>query len=303
MNVNGAQPLSGPLLWLRAMRPQTLLLAATPVLTGSFLGAMRAGKFEVLIFAVMLLAALAIQAATNLFNDAEDGRRGDDTLRRQGPARITAQGWASPAEVRRAALLSFLFAAICGLYLVSVGGWPIALIGILSLITGAAYSAGPKPLSHTPYSELFVLAFFGIIAVAGADYLMGGGFSYKAALTGQALGLFAAGVLHVNNSRDAEEDEISGRRTLAMLAGPAGSIVLYGFFTLLPFGLLPLIAAAEAPQSGVWLAAVAAAPALWLCVSFARADGGAAYNRILKQTVMLQLAYAVLLCGGMAWAA
>ncbi len=312
------------LLWLRATRPQTLLLAATPVLTGSVLGALRVGAFDWPVFAVMMVAALAIQAATNLLNDAEDGLRGHDTAARQGPERITASGWASPAEVRRAALTVFGFAALCGLYLIAVGGWPIALIGILSLVSGAAYSAGPKPLSHTPYSELFVLAFFGIIAVSGADYLMAGSFSFKAALTGQALGLFAAGVLHVNNCRDAEEDERAGRRTLAILAGPGGARLLYGFFILLPFALLALIALSAPVNQGVWLAAAALPLALWLLRhfpksgdrfsdketrpdkgiegGFARAGSGPDFNRLLKLTVLLQFAYGALLCLGAALA-
>lgn len=293
-------PPHGFWLWLRAMRPQTLLLAATPVLVGSFLGALRAGRFDAGVCITMLLAALAIQAATNLFNDAEDGRRGHDTTARLGPQRATAQGWASPEDVRRMALLTFGFAALCGLYLIYVGGWPIALIGVLSLLAGAAYSAGPKPLSHTPYSELFVLVFFGLVAVAGADYLMAGSVSLKALLAGQALGLFAAGVLHVNNSRDLEEDLRSGRRTLAILTGRGGAKWLYGFFMLLPFALLPLISLAAPAGMGALLAFGALIPALWLCRAFARAQDGAAFNSLLKTSVLLQFGYGVLLCAGAA---
>ena len=300
MSEKDALPANNVFMWLHAMRPQTLLLAATPVLTGSFLGAMRAGNFDTFIFVSMLFAALAIQAATNLLNDAEDGLRGDDTAARQGPPRITAQGLASPSEVRRVAMLTFGLASLCGLYLAVRGGWPIVLIGISSLIAGAAYSAGPKPLSHTPYSELFVLIFFGIIAVAGADYLMGGSISMKAVLIGQALGLFAAGVLHVNNSRDTEEDVRSGRKTLAILAGAGGSKIIYAFFVLLPFGLLPVIAKQPPQGPGVWVAVTTLPIAIWLCMAFLRADGGPAFNRILKLTVLMQLAYALLLCSGIA---
>ncbi len=299
-------------LWFLAVRPLTLPLSVSPVLVGAVLSLHRTGGLDWLLLAVTLLAAIAIQAGTNLLNDVEDCERGNDTAARRGPPRITARGWALAAEVRNAAVLVFLFAGLCGLYLAARGGWPIMAIGLVSIIAGIAYSAGPRPISHSPFGELFVFVFFGIIAVGGTFFLQTGGVSLVALLSGAIMGSFAAAVLHVNNTRDISEDEAAGRQTLAIvLCGNKESgkcrkqrrhAVLYALFLLVPYVL-----------SGLqiwWLEAFAASRMIWpalVCIPwtvlvvfrFFEAETGDQYNRILVMTIALQLMFATLFSLGL----
>ena len=189
-----------------------------------------------------LCCALLIQAGTNLYNDAADAENGTDQPDRIGPMRVSAAGWADPASVRRAAMISFALAFMLGIYLVSLGGWPIMAIGLASLLAGWSYSGGPYPISHSPLGEVFVLAFFGLVAVTGSHWLQSGTWSNTAVLAGLVVGLPAAAVLMINNYRDLEGDRRSGRRTVAVLIGRGRSRRLYALMMLLPFAVLPLIA-------------------------------------------------------------
>ncbi len=286
---------AGARLWLLAARPRTLPLAATPVLVGTALAWAQGAPHAWGLAIAALLAAMLIQIGTNLHNDAADFERGNDSPARLGPTRVTAAGWASPGDVRGAAALAFGLAFLLGVYLASQGGWPIVAIGLASLAAGAAYSGGPKPISHAPFGELFVLVFFGFVAVGGSHYLQSGTLTAAGLLAGAAVGAPAAAVLMVNNLRDLVADSAAGRRTLAALLGPAASRRVHALLVLIPFALLPGLAWLVRP--GVWLALLALPLALVL-LRAARAAAGAALNRVLADTARCQLVFGVLFAIG-----
>lgn len=235
-------PPTGWRVWWTATRPRTLSIAATPVLVGTALALAEGAAPAWFAMLAALCCALLIQVGTNLHNDAADFERGTDQPDRIGPLRVTAAGWASPEAVRRAAVISFALALLLGAYLVLVGGWPILAAGVASLLAGWSYSGGRHPVSHTPLGELFVLIFFGLIAVAGSHWLQLGASSVSAWLAGIVVGMPAAAVLLVNNYRDLEDDLRSGRRTLAAVLGRKHSRIVYATMMLLPFAMLPLLA-------------------------------------------------------------
>lgn len=237
------------------------------------------------VLAVTLAAALLIQAATNLLNDAEDASRGNDGADRLGPQRITGTGLASAGTVKRSAALLFALALVAGIALVLVGGWPILALGLAALTAGWAYSGGPVPLSHTPFGEIFVVAFFGIAAVVGTFYLQADRVTLEAWITGLALGLHAAAVLIMNNIRDREADSTAGRRTLAILLGRKPALAAYGLFMLLPFLLLGL---ALGP-AGVGLGWIALPYCAWLAWRAGDQRTGPDLNRQMALTATAQL--------------
>lgn len=239
-------------IWWMAVRPKTLTLAATPVVVGTVLGWHDTGTFHAAAFWVALICALLIQTGTNLFNDAADAQSGNDGPDRLGPTRVTASGLATPRAVKRAAMLTFALAFVGGLYLVTIGGWPILAVGIASLVAGWLYSGGPRPLSHTAWGEVAVVLFFGVAAVAGSDYLQRGALSWVAVGVGLALGLHAAAVLLLNNLRDHDSDRRAGRRTLVQLIGTRRAYWTYALLLLAPFPLLALGLSVEAVGLG-WL--------------------------------------------------
>jgi 1,4-dihydroxy-2-naphthoate octaprenyltransferase len=280
-----------------AARPRTLTLSLAPVAVGAALAHASAHPVRWSAVLVALLASAAIQTGTNLHNDAADSLRGADGPERLGPKRVTAAGLLDAASVERAAVVSFAAAALAGLYLVKLGGWPILLFGLVSILCGWAYSSGPRPISHTPFGEVFVIAFFGLGAVAATYWLAAEKFDAVALLGGLALGLFAAAVLLVNNHRDRIEDARNGRRTLAILLGPRRSGELYIVLMLAPFLLLAPLAALLALRP-VWLALAAAPFALTTIRRFRREAVGRGLNLILAQSAQVQALFALLLCLG-----
>lgn len=212
-----------------------------PVLTGTVLAWHEHNVFDIAPLVLALLAALLIQIGTNLHNDSADYERGVDTAERLGPKRAVAQGWLSANKVRRAALLSFSLAFMCGAYLVWIGGWPILIIGLLSLVAAYSYSGGSRPVAYSPFGELFVLVFFGIIAVAGSYYLQTFFVNATAVLAGIIIGLPASAVLLVNNYRDLDTDLKAGRKTLVSIVGRRLSVFLYAMLLIIPVILAPLL--------------------------------------------------------------
>lgn len=280
---------AGARLWLLAARPRTLLLAATPVLVGTALAwaeGVPQSPLAILVALAALVAAMLIQAGTNLHNDAADFERGADGADRLGPLRASAAGWAMPAQVRAAALFAFGLAFLLGIWLAVVGGWPIVAVGLCSLAAGWAYSGGPRPISYTPFGELFVLAFFGLIAVGGSYWLQAHRLPASALLAGLAVGAPAAAVLIVNNLRDLAADTAAGRRTLAAVIGPAASRRAHALLMFAPYALLPLFA----PGAWAWLALLALPKSVVVARRAQRAEG-AAFNRVLADTAGAQFLF------------
>lgn len=288
-----ALPPSGPRLWLQAARPRTLPLAATPVLVGTALAWAEGAPHGWAVAIAALLAALLIQVGTNLHNDAADFVRGNDGGERVGPVRVTAAGWVAPGQVRAAALLAFGLAFLLGVYLAVTGGWPIVAVGLASLAAGLAYSGGPRPISYSPFGELFVLVFFGLVAVGGSHYLQSGTLTGSALLAGLAVGAPAAAVLMANNLRDLATDAAAGRHTLAAALGDRDARRVHAALLLAPFLLLPTFST----HPGAWFA-VLALPLAVTVLRRARTATGTALNGVLADTARSQFIFGILFAFG-----
>ena len=287
--------------WVAAARPRTLPLTVTPVVAGLALALATTGGLHLATALATLLAAVAIQVGTNLHNDVNDFERGNDTADRLGPPRASAQGWFTPAQVRRAAHLAFLTALVLGALLCLRGGWPILLLGLASLAAGYAYTGGPRPIAYGPFGEVYVLLFFGVAAVAGTHYLQTLSFSPAALALGAILGLPAAAVLLINNYRDLETDRQGGRRTLCHYLGRARARLLYAALMLAPPPLLMLLLTQLDPPARAWPLLAALPVGLWLVVRLQRGAQGVALNPVLGTTALYQTLLTLLLILGLAW--
>ena len=203
--------------WFLASRPKTLPASAAPVLLG---GAMASdGSFFV--WFVTLITALTIQIATNLINDYCDHERGADGADRTGPTRMT--GKIPLSSMRLGIGICLLFAVLLGAYLVSIGGYPILIIGVLSLFFAFVYTGGPYPLAYHGLGDVFVMIFFGPVAVCGTYYLLTGAFNWLPFILSFALGSIIVAILVVNNLRDRECDALVSKNTLAVKFGDSFS--------------------------------------------------------------------------------
>ncbi len=286
-------------IWLSAIRPKTLGLSISPVLVGTCLAWWQAGEIHGVPAMAALLVAMLIQIGTNLHNDAADALSGTDTEERLGPLRVTAQGLLSAKTVQRASLMAFVWAFVLGIYLAWVGGWPIVLLGLLSLLAGASYSGGPWPISASPLGELFVFVFFGLVATGGSYFLQTGQFTGVSMVAGSMLGCFAAAVLAVNNYRDRVTDRKSGRRTLAVLITPAASRVEYGILLILPFLILLLMYPVFGLPGLSLLPLLLFPVAAYLFLKITRLVVDSSLNLLLAHTARLQLVFSLLFCLGL----
>jgi len=284
--------------WKAAVRPRTLLVAISPVLVGTALGFERAGAIDAVAALLVLGAAVLMQVATNMQNDVGyTVRGGEHSGTRMGLPRATANGWLSVGQVRAGILLIGVVAFGLGLILAAYRGWPVLVIGAASLLAALAYMGGPKPIAYTPFGELTVFVFFGVVAVTGTEWVLTGSFGVVSVLASMAIGSLAAAALAVNNHRDIEHDRAVGRRTFAVIVGEAGSRRLYGGLLLGPFLIVSAMAAwARAPALLLPLSLVPIA--VRLRRDFALCPPGVAFNRILFQTFRLELWFAALLSVG-----
>jgi 1,4-dihydroxy-2-naphthoate octaprenyltransferase len=303
--------------WVIAARPQTLPAAAAPVVVGAGVG-WYAGVFRALPVVVAFVGAALIQIGTNLANDYYDAKHGADTEDRDGFTRVTAGGLIDPATVKRAMIATFALAILTGTYLVYVGGLPILVIGLLSVVCGVAYTGGPYPLGYHGLGDLFVFVFFGLVAVTGTYYVQAAAHATAtsaygplatgapplpaldvAAIASLPIAAISTNILVVNNVRDREEDAETGKTTLAVAFG----------YRVARTEFLALLALAYVTPLSLYLVRDVALPVLApllslpLAASIARTvlsrTDGDALNPALERTGRLLALYAVLFATGL----
>jgi 1,4-dihydroxy-2-naphthoate octaprenyltransferase len=284
--------------WLSAARLRTLPVAIAPVVVGTALAWADASHAWLPALAAAV-AALLFQVGTNFANDVFDFEKGADTAERIGPPRATQLGWVTPSAMRRATFLVFGAACLPGLYLVSVGGWPIVAIGVASVAAGLAYTGGPYPLGYHGLGDVAVFVFFGLVAVCGTYWVQTLALPVHVIASAAVIGALATVPLGVNNLRDAHTDAVAGKRTLAVRFGAGavrGEITLLIAFAYL--GCLAVWASGIGPLGALlpWLTA----PLAWRFLARLRASEGAALNPLLGESARLELAFALSLAAG--WA-
>ena len=208
-----------------AARPKTLPAAVVPVWAGCVLAWKLTGAFDGWLAFFTLAGAICIQIATNFFNDAIDAGKGADTEKRLGPVRVTSSGLMSRRAVIGWEVAFCVLAFACGVPLYLARGWPLLAIGLPSLFLAYGYTGGPWPLAYRGLGELFVILFFGLVAVCGTVFVQTGQWPKEALLLGGQIGLLSAVLISINNLRDREEDSTTGKRTLAVRFGPGFALV------------------------------------------------------------------------------
>ncbi|MCG1003046.1 MULTISPECIES: 1,4-dihydroxy-2-naphthoate polyprenyltransferase [Halobacterium] len=291
--------------WLIAARPHTLPVAAAPILVAAGL-AVRDGVFAPLPAFAAFVGAALIQIGTNFANDYYDAVQGADTEEREGFTRVTAGGLIEPREVKRAMYLTFAAAVLVGTYLVWIGGVPILVVGLVSVASGIAYTGGPYPLGYHGLGDIFVFVFFGVVAVTGAYYVQAASFvagvpvglpegtvTLAAFVASLPVAAIATNILVVNNVRDREEDEKTGKRTLAVRFGDAFSRGQFAAMFVLAYAV-PVWFFAKTGEPAVFLPYLSAPLAVSVTKTvFTRTDGDA-LNPALTRTGQLLALYALL---------
>jgi len=300
--------------WLMAARPQTLPAGTAPVIVGVGL-AIHDGVFAPLPAIAALVCALLIQIATNFANDYFDAMKGTDDPDREGFTRVTAGGLIPPRQVKVAMAGTYTLALVVGLYLVAVGGVPILVVGLSSILAGLLYTGGPYPYGYYGLGDLFVFVYFGVIAVTGTYYVQAvtaldaglfpawvppGSVTPAVALASVAAAGLSTAILVVNNVRDIESDRAAGKRTLAVILGDRWSRVEYVIMVALAY-VVPVALWSLAGYGPFVMLPLASLPlAATVTRTVLTERGGEALNAALERTGKLMAVHALLFAVGLA---
>lgn len=307
----GATEVSAWRAWGMAIRPQTLPAGIAPVVVGAAV-AVADNLFAAGPAIAALVGALLIQIGTNLANDYYDAMRGVDTAEREGFTRVTQAGLLAPAQVKSGMIATFVLAIVVGLYLVWIGGIPILVIGLVSIVCGIAYAGGPLPYGSYGLGDLFVFVFFGLVAVTGTYYVQAAAhladpvplwippdtITVDVIIASIAIAALATAILVVNNLRDIETDAAAGKRTLAVLVG--ARLTRLEFLGLLVIAYaVPFVLMRRDWSVLVLLPWLSAPLAALVARSVCTTDPGPRLNVALERAGQLLLIFALLFAGGL----
>ena len=201
--------------WFLAARPKTLSAALVPVVVAAAL-AWAEGHFRPVPVVLCLVFAALMQVAANFINDLLDFRKGTDREDRLGPERACAQGWVTPAAMRRAIAIVLVAACAAGCGLLFYGGWWLVLVGAACVVFAFLYTT---LLSYCGMGDVLVWVFFGFVPVLGTYYVQAASLTPPAWCLAAACGLVIDTLLVVNNYRDRDTDRATGKRTLIVALG------------------------------------------------------------------------------------
>lgn len=289
--------LSKTKLWLLAIRPKTLPAAVGPVAVGS------AVAFSHEVFAPLsalgcLLGATLLQVGVNLANDYFDFKNNIDSEERLGPLRVTQSGLIPPSEVKRGMILTLMLATFVFLYLAIVGGLPIVIIGVASVLAALAYSGGPYPLASNGLGELFVFIFFGLVAVGGTYFIQAGQMHLLVMVASLPPGLLITAIMVVNNLRDIDTDRKAGKNTLAVILGRTKTIMEYKTLIVLSYVIPLAMFASGSARMSIFFPLLSFPMALKLVKEVDRMTGQS-LNVLLASTAQLSLFYSLLFSLGL----
>jgi 1,4-dihydroxy-2-naphthoate octaprenyltransferase len=297
MKINNDLGISPFHAWILAIRLRTLPAAVAPVLVGTAL-AIADEKFALWPVIAAITVSLLLQVSVNLANDYFDFHSGIDTEDRRGPPRVSQSGLIPPARVRKGFSVTLCAASAVGLYLVSVGGWPVLVIGLVSILATLAYSGGPYPMASHGLGELLVFLFFGFVAVCGTYYVQALNLTTRVVWMAVPVGLLITAILVVNNLRDIPTDRKTGKNTLAVILGARAARIEY----------VSLLAGAYAIPVFLWLFSLISGWVMLPLISIPMAmpiiriiylSEGPALNRALAMTANLSLVFSLLLSMGL----
>ncbi|WP_338788854.1 1,4-dihydroxy-2-naphthoate polyprenyltransferase [Metabacillus sp. FJAT-53654] len=210
-------------IWWKLLRPHTLSAAFIPVTIGTVL-ALNDGSIKLSIFIAMLIASILIQAATNMFNEYFDYKRGLDNESSVGIGGAIVRNGIKAQTVLNLAIIFLSIATVIGIYICIMSTWWIALIGIICMAAGYFYTGGPIPIAYTPFGELVAGFFMGTVIILIAYFIQTETLSFTIFLFSVPIAILVGAILTANNIRDLDGDKENGRKTLAILLGRKNSI-------------------------------------------------------------------------------
>jgi 1,4-dihydroxy-2-naphthoate octaprenyltransferase len=284
-------------IWCLAIRPKTLPASIAGVVTGTAV-AIEMGHFSAWPALAALFVGLFLQIASNLANDVFDFESGTDNFERVGPTRVTQAKLLSPKQVKSGLGIVIAIAAILGIYLSVIAGWPVILIGTAAIAAAILYTGGPYPLGYHGFGDLLVFLFFGLAAVTGTYYVQTSTITPAALWMSIPIGLIIVDLLVVNNLRDIHTDKKSGKITLAVRLGEKNTRINYVVWMVSAYAIIPILVITQIIP---WISMLTwlSLPLAWQVTKKVLSHTGRALNSALAGTSQLALVFALLFLVGM----
>ena len=280
--------------WMMAIRRRTLTIPLTQVMSGLALAFSVQGNIDWMLALFTCLVGICVTIEVNLFNDAIDFRKGGDPLDRHGQVKVIPAGFLTQRQVFMGGMIFGALVLLFGIPLIMKGGWPIALILIMSAILGYCYTGGPFPISYLGLSELLIMLFYGFLCIGASVYVQIGHLDFMTFLVATQMGCLAILPGALNNFRDQDEDAQTNKRTLIVRFGKLFGRWEITLLTIIPF-LLGFF------WIGAGYPAAAAMPFVIFPMAFAlvyliwRTEPGPIFNRFFILCVLIHFAFGLLL--------
>lgn len=284
--------------WILATRPKTLVAGILPVLVGGIIAWLLFNQHDKYLALYTVGSVVLIQIATNYFNDALDFFKGADTKDRLGPKRVANEGLLNPQVLLWGAIVCLIGATAFAIPLIQLRGWPILVIGLVAIYLSYGYTGGPYPLAYIGLGEVFVILFFGIIAVTGTCFVHTGEFKIQAVVAGFQTGLLSAVLIEINNLRDESEDKLANKNTLVVKYGRSFGVVLLGVFLFLP-QLLGIYWYLNENSKAFLYPLISVPLALFIFIRILKEEASVRYNRYLALSVLCFIVFEFLFAYGL----
>lgn len=222
--------------WWHLTRPHTLTASFAPVILGTTIALVieqHLGNW--LLFMAMLVASMLIQAATNMFNEYYDYKRGLDNEHSVGIGGTIVRHGVAPKTIMQIAITLYGIAALLGIYICAMSSWWLAVIGLICMLIGYLYTGGPLPIAYTPLGELVSGAVMGMGIVLIAFFIQVGTVTLEAILLSVPSMILVGAIMLANNIRDIVGDAEGGRKTLAILVGRQNAIYILSIFFIVSY--------------------------------------------------------------------
>lgn len=278
--------------WFLATRPWSFPASAMPVLATLAYLFWRGHEINWLTGVWALLNIIVFHAAGNTWSDYYDYKRGVDREDAIGGMSIVS-GEFQACEIKRLAWILLVIAVVAGIGLMLVAGLPVLYFGL----AGCALIVLYPWLKYHALGDLDIFLTYSVLPILGTSYVATGTLNYETLWLMLPIGLITVGILHVNNTRDIEQDCRAGIKTFAMLVGKRVSVALYIAELMLPFVCVLVAAIYGAMPWWSLVVLVALKPALDNCRAMLKlpAEGMKALIGVDEKTAQLQLMFSLLL--------
>lgn len=226
---------SGFKVWWHLTRPHTLTASFVPVLLGTAIAAIEDYNINILLFLAMLVASILIQAATNMFNEYYDFKRGLDNENSVGIGGTIVRHGVAPRTIMIIALSFYALAMVLGIYICAASSWWLVAVGLVCMLIGFLYTGGPYPIAYSPFGELVSGAVMGMGIVLIAFFIQSGTVSWDAVLISVPSMILVGAIMLSNNIRDIVGDTEGGRKTMAILVGRHNAITILAAFFIISY--------------------------------------------------------------------